>query len=388
VVDGEKWLGGLAEALGWRLPGRLPHLGILFTRLLGFKERMRIEEAKYSIVEIAQWIRTRELTVNQEYQRAAGLWPKTAKSYFIDTILKGFPFPKIYFHEKVDRELKKPKREIVDGQQRIRTIVEFLENKFALSNTSDFEGSTFDDLGEEAKDAFYAYPVSVDVIRNAERPEILEMFRRMNAYTLPLNDAEKRQSNFFGEFKSWVNRTLDEYGSIFVDWQILSSRQILRMLDTELIADLALAIDQGIVSTSPKKLANIYRDNDAEFSHRQVFDERIAGTLAFVRGNMSFMAGTYLTKTHIFFSLVCALIYNRWGLPNAEGQLGFAPTGEFWVAAGPAEAGLRKLAAAHEDKDLSRFEEYVTAASEGGNRANQRVIRTKWLCRALRGEIG
>src|SRR5579863_10048048 len=101
---------------------------------------MRIEEAKYSIVEIAQWIRTRELTVNQEYQRAAGLWPRTAKSYFIDTILKGFPFPKIYFHEKVDKELKRPKREIVDGQQRIRTIVDFLENKFVLSGTSDFEG--------------------------------------------------------------------------------------------------------------------------------------------------------------------------------------------------------------------------------------------------------
>jgi hypothetical protein len=160
------------------------------------------------------------------------------------------------------------------------------------------------------------------------------------------------------------------------------------MLDTELIADFALAIDQGIVSTSPKKLATIYRDNDIQFHRRHIFDERIAGTLAFVRSNMSFMAGTYLTKTHIFFSLVSALIYNRWGLPDAEELLGFAPTGNFWVGAEPAEAGLRKLAAAHEDKDLTRFEEYVTAASEGGNRVNQRIVRTKWLCRALRGEIG
>ncbi|MGO9305795.1 MAG: DUF262 domain-containing protein [Candidatus Korobacteraceae bacterium] len=200
-----------------------------------------MEEAKYSIIEIANWIRTRELTINKEYQRSGGLWPKTAKSYFIDTILKGFPFPKIYFHEKVDRELRKPRREIVDGQQRVLTIVEFLDNRLTLTNTSaDFEGMTFNDLDDAMKESFYAYTVSVDVIRNAERPEILEMFRRMNAYTLPLNEAEKRQSDYFGEFKSWVNTTLDEFGSILVDWQVLSSRQVLRMLDAELIADFAL----------------------------------------------------------------------------------------------------------------------------------------------------
>ena len=43
---------------------------------------MRIEEAKYSIVEIADWVRKRELIVNKEYQRASGLWPLSAKSYF------------------------------------------------------------------------------------------------------------------------------------------------------------------------------------------------------------------------------------------------------------------------------------------------------------------
>lgn len=348
---------------------------------------MRIEEAKYSIVEIADWVRRRELTVNREYQRASGLWPRTAKSYFIDTILKGFPFPKIYFHEKVDKELKKPKREIVDGQQRVMTIVEFLDNKFTLSNPSDFDGLTFEQLDEPLKDAFYAYPVSVDVIRNAERPEILEMFRRMNAYTLPLNEAEKRQSDFSGEFKSWVNRTLDQYGSILVDWQVLSSRQILRMLDTELIADLALAIEEGVVSTSAAKLRGIYKRNDTQFANRLLFEERLSGTLDFVRNNMSFIAGTYLCRTHVFFSLVSALIHNRWGLQNGEEMLRLAPTGDYWIAKDEAERGLRALAAAHEEKDLSKYEAYVIAAQEGGNRAPQRAVRSRWLCLALRGEL-
>ena len=102
---------------------------------------MKVEEARYSIAEIAEWFRKRDLVVNSEYQRGGGLWTAPAKSYFIDTILRGFPFPKVYFHEKVDRALRKPQREIVDGQQRIATIVEFVDKKLRLgASAGEYEG--------------------------------------------------------------------------------------------------------------------------------------------------------------------------------------------------------------------------------------------------------
>src|SRR5947199_168220 len=110
------------------------------------------------------------------------------------------------------------------------TIAEFVDNGFALgSNAEAVKGLRFGQLSEDQQLAFYSYTVSVDVIRNADRAEILQMFRRMNAYTLPLNAPEKRHSEFFGEFKDWVNTFLDRYGAVLVDWKILSSRQIVRM---------------------------------------------------------------------------------------------------------------------------------------------------------------
>lgn len=349
---------------------------------------MKVEEARYSVAEIADWFRKRELIVNKDYQRSGGLWSAPAKSYFIDTILRGFPFPKVYFHEKVDRVSKKPQREIVDGQQRIATIVDFVDSKLRLgASAQEFEGLTFDGLDEVQQDTFYAYTVSVDVIRNADRAEILQMFRRMNAYTLPLNEPEKRQSSFFGEFKTWINSVLDEYGSVIVDWDVLSSRQILRMVDAELVADLALAVEEGVVSTSSKKLTQLYEKNDREFIRRSHFNQQIGETLTFVRSEMPFVKGTFLTKTHIFHSLVCALIQNRWGLPGGEAATGIAPIGQFWPSRERAEQGLLLLASAHEEKDLTRFAQYVQAASEGGNRAPQRAIRVNWLGRALRGEL-
>jgi hypothetical protein len=349
---------------------------------------MKVEEGKYSIAELVDWFRKKVLVVNSEYQRGARLWPPAARSYFIDTILKDYPFPKVYFHEKVDKETKAPRREIVDGQQRIGTIVDFADGKFSLGkNSREFEGLKFSQLTEDQQDAFYSYTVSVDVIRNADRSEILQMFRRMNAYTLPLNEPEKRHSEFFGEFKDWINTVLDEYGSVLVDWGILTSRQVVRMADAEFIADLALALDEGIVSTSSAKLRNLYKKFDSDFSSRSTWNDRITSAFDAILNELSPLQETYVTKAHVFHSLVCALMHNREGLPGASEATGLNPIGVFYLDREKAITSVSRLAAAHEEKDLSEFGEYVRSASEGGNRAPQRTERVKWLCRALRGEF-
>jgi hypothetical protein len=350
---------------------------------------MKVEESKYSIAELLDWYKRKELVVNTDYQRGGGLWPASAKSYFIDTILKEFPFPKVYFHERLDRETRRPRREIVDGQQRIRTIVDFVDGKFALGkNAVGFEGKTLEGLTEDQKDVFYSYTVLVDVIRNAERSDILQMFRRMNAFTLPLNSAEKRHSEFFGEFKDWVNIVLDRFdrfGSTFIDWDVLTSRQIVRMADAEFITDLVLAIEEGIVSTSPAKLAKLYKDNNIEFRDRERVDEYVSSAFEVTINDLSELQNTYITRPHIFHSFMCALLHNCFGLPDVEERTGLRPTGRFYGNREVAIAGLKRLAAAHEERDIGVLHEYVQAASEGGNRAPQRAIRIKWLCRALQG---
>jgi len=349
---------------------------------------MRVDEGKYSIAEIVDWFKHRTLVANTEYQRGGGLWPPAAKSYFIDTILKEYPFPKLYFHEKIDIRTRRPHREIVDGQQRISTIVDFFDGKFSLGrNAGDLEGMRFDDLEGEMRDAFVSYAVTVDVIRNAERNEILQMFRRMNAYTLPLNEAEKRHSEFFGEFKDWVNQTLDRFGSVLSDWGVLTSRQIVRMADAEFVADIALAVEEGIVSTSPAKLRSLYKKYNIQFNPERDIATQVFGSLATVIESLSQIQGTYATKPHVFHSLICALIHNRFGLPDPNQIIGLDPIGSYFFDSERAAVSIRTLATAHEEGDGGEFAEYVRAASEGGNRAAQRLIRVRWLCRALRGEF-
>jgi hypothetical protein len=118
-----------------------------------------------------------------------------------------------------------------------------------------------------------------------------------------------------------------------------------------------------------------------------MFDERISAVFNIVLNNFSELQSTYVTRAHVFHSLISALLHNRFGLPGVRDLIGIETTGKFFENRERAIMRIRQLAAAYEERDLSRFGEFVQAASEGGNRAPQRAIRIRWLCEALQGKF-
>jgi len=349
---------------------------------------MKLDESRPSIANLRDMLARGDLFANRDYQRSPGLWPNASRSYFIDTILEGYPFPKIYFHEYLDRRTKRVRTEIVDGQQRITTIDDFLNDRFALGkNSARFAGRRFSDLDEDVQDGFLFYTVSTDVIRDAGRAEILQMFRRMNAYTLPLNAAEKRHSEFFGEFKDLVTRILDQ-SSVLTEWDIFTTRQIVRMADAEFVAELILALEEGIVSSSDAKLHALYKKFDSGYPQADEREASIQFVLKFIATDLAALRGTFMTKPFAMHALFCAIYHNQYGLPGFQAQSGLPiinkPLG---CATERAVANLVDLAAAHESKDISRFADYVEAMSAGSNREKQRFVRVKTLCRAMRDQI-
>ncbi|WP_300631886.1 DUF262 domain-containing protein, partial [Pseudomonas sp.] len=105
---------------------------------------MNLNIGQITLIDLIGMLERKEVIINRNYQRGSDIWPATARSYFIDTILQDFPFPKIYLYQAFSKETNKPYKELVDGQQRVTTIQDFYHNKFALSNTSKkFKGLRF-----------------------------------------------------------------------------------------------------------------------------------------------------------------------------------------------------------------------------------------------------
>ena len=72
-------------------------------------------------------IKRENLILQPDFQRRF-VWNNKHKEKFIDTILKGFPVPEIYVAQRgIDIETIESEEVVVDGQQRLHTIVEYID---------------------------------------------------------------------------------------------------------------------------------------------------------------------------------------------------------------------------------------------------------------------
>lgn len=69
----------------------------------------------YSIKDFVEWDAAGQLELNPRFQRRP-VWTDKAKSFLIDTILRGKPIPKVFIRQKINVTTKTSTREVVDGQ--------------------------------------------------------------------------------------------------------------------------------------------------------------------------------------------------------------------------------------------------------------------------------
>lgn len=345
---------------------------------------MEITRSSFTISEIRDMWQRHELIVNKNYQRSPSVWPDSARTYFIDTILNRYIFPKVYFYQVFDKARKKVIREIVDGQQRLTTVLNFLGDDFALTNRSiKHQGKRFSDLDDELQQQFLTYSVEVDIIHSAEPVDLLAMFTRMNAYTAPLNPAEKRHAEFEGPFKWFIIEATADIGPRLVEFNVLTAKQAIRMQDAEFLTELAIVLEQGIVDKSEKSLTHIYKKHDKAFPREQEFRDHISEFMEVLEQHFAPLKETFITKSYVCHSLFCALMQKKYGIPGGE-NFGTSPEGVFFTNLQGTIDALSALASAHELQDLTGpYGEYVGACMSTTHRVKQRTIRAKWLSKAL-----
>jgi Protein of unknown function DUF262/HNH endonuclease len=135
------------------------------------------------------------INTNPDYQRPA-VWAKAQKQLLLDTILRGYDIPKLYWKKVSD---KPEKYDVVDGQQRIRALWDFFNNEFSLSGNSDdidgekVSGFYYRDLPTDLRISLDSYQLHIVIIEDADEDEVREMFLRLQNGT-SLKAQEKRNA--------------------------------------------------------------------------------------------------------------------------------------------------------------------------------------------------
>src|SRR5258708_35858927 len=89
-------------------------------------ETIDITRTLYKVSDFLSWQKAGTLELSPVFQRRS-VWSPGAKAYFIDTVARGLPVPIVFVRERTDLSTLESKREIVDGQQRLRTILGYVE---------------------------------------------------------------------------------------------------------------------------------------------------------------------------------------------------------------------------------------------------------------------
>ena len=142
-----------------------------------------------------------KLTIQPEYQRNYIYADGKKDVAVIESVLKGYPLGLIYFNRNSEPTFPQTELEVLDGQQRITSLGRFIKNKFAVK-INGLE-QIFDGLNEGLQRKILDTKLLVYICEgegeNAEE-EIKEWFKTINIAGIPLNEQEKLNAIFSGEF--------------------------------------------------------------------------------------------------------------------------------------------------------------------------------------------
>lgn len=167
---------------------------------------MTIKTTRLDAFKVSDFYRLKnQFELHPDYQRDNNVWTKKQKTLFIDSIINGYLIPSIYI-ESIPRSgsSNKERWSVLDGQQRLTTILEFSDDDLKLSEDFIYfsdrsikaEGMRLSELRNTyplIARKFDTFIIPTIMVEADSTDEIEEMFERLNSST-SLNAAEVRNA--------------------------------------------------------------------------------------------------------------------------------------------------------------------------------------------------
>lgn len=249
------------------------------------------------------------------------VWAEKHQIKLIESILLDYPIPEIYLWQK-DEYLDTGDSiyNIIDGQQRLGAILQFVNNGFALkthhldgaNKGKSFSGKRFSELNDEWLNRFWSYKIHFRLVRpSVSYEEIVKMFLRLNSVNLTLNPQELRNAEFSGKFIELAAELASN--EVFKKHELFSNNDIRRMKDIEFTSEILTFFRRGITEDTTQETINrmydLYNNEyDEAYDDKQWFNS-IAYEVSIIINNDTKVQSFLRKQTHLY-ALFAALYVN------------------------------------------------------------------------------
>lgn len=290
-------------------------------------KNLDVTRTLYTAADFVTWQRSGTLVLSPSFQRRP-VWKPDQKSFFIDTILRGLPIPIVFLRDqKTDLKTLQAKREVIDGQQRIRTVLSYVcpeyltdfdEGRDAFTiksvHSKELAGRTFKQLPAELQQRIMDYQFSVHVLPSSmDDRDVLQIFARMNATGVKLNDQELRNADYFGEFKTLSYELSTEFLESWREWGIFTEYNIARMEEVELTSEFLMFILNGVSGKTQKAIDKAYEDFDEKFPQKDEVERRFRLVMTALEKMGRNIVVSPFSKRTLFYGLFCAVYQLMFG---------------------------------------------------------------------------
>lgn len=305
-----------------------------------------ITRTTFRVADFLSWQRGGELQLSPAFQRRS-VWTASQRSFLVDTVARGLPIPIVFIRDSINLEARTSIKEMVDGQQRIRTLLAFVDpsclgdfdstrDAFTVRevHNSGLAGKTFDRLPPSVQRDILGYEMSTHILPlDFEDRDVLQVFARMNSTGLKLTPQELRNAQYAGEFKTLAYELATEQLDRWRTWSVFSEDQISRMKEVEVVSDLLMNTVRGLTGKTQARIDKFYAEHDdtwndgprvaTRFRHSMETIDKLLGA--------NFRVTAWRSEVN-FFTLFCVVYDLEWGLGAA---LAKRTPGKLPAGAGP-----------------------------------------------------
>lgn len=150
----------------------------------------------FTVQSIYKKVTYEEIELNPDFQRSK-VWSSKQKTLLIESLLINIPIPAFYIDARLSW-----KWNVIDGLQRLSTIIDFINNEFSLSNDLEYlelKGKKFETLDRRYQRRIEDYELAFNMIRpNTPVAVAFNIFTRINTLGTPLSAQEIRHAMNMG----------------------------------------------------------------------------------------------------------------------------------------------------------------------------------------------